>query len=47
MCVSADSVAHYLIPDRILQVNAICALIGAPILIVSFFRRTITPDAHA
>lgn len=47
MCVAADALAHYLIPDRILQVNAICALIGAPILIASFFKRNITPDAHA
>ncbi len=44
MCVGADSIAHYLIPDRILQINAICALVGAPILIGSFFKRNITQD---
>ena len=36
LCVSADLLAHHLIEGITLQVNAICALIGAPILIVSF-----------
>lgn len=36
LCVSADLLAHNLIDGITLQVNAICALIGAPILIVSF-----------
>ena len=36
LCVSADLLAHHLIDGITLQVNAICALIGAPILIVSF-----------
>jgi iron complex transport system permease protein len=36
LCVSADLLAHHLIDGITLQVNAICALIGAPILIISF-----------
>jgi iron complex transport system permease protein len=36
LCVSADILAHELIEGITLQVNAISALIGAPILIMSF-----------
>lgn len=36
LCVSADLLAHELIEGITLQVNAISALIGAPILIMSF-----------
>ncbi len=36
LCVTADLLAHEMVPGITLQVNAISALIGAPILIMSF-----------
>ena len=39
ICVTADLLAHALIPGITLQVNAICAIIGAPILLSSFRKR--------
>lgn len=39
LCVSADCIAHNLISGITLQINAIMALIGAPILIGSFSRK--------
>ncbi len=39
LCVTADLLAHNLIPGITLQVNAICAIIGAPILIYSFSKK--------
>lgn len=36
LCISADLIAHQMIDGITLQVNAISALIGAPILIISF-----------
>jgi iron complex transport system permease protein len=38
LCVSADYLAHHLFEGLILQVNPICALIGAPILLYSFIK---------
>jgi iron complex transport system permease protein len=38
LCMSADTLAHHLIPHAVLPVNPICALIGAPVLIYSLIK---------
>ncbi len=39
LCLSADTLAHLLLPNAVLPVNPISALIGAPILLFSLLRK--------